>query len=164
MKRFLARHQTMPKIRIAILAGLGAAVSIGLLGLITEMSSYAMLIAPFGASCVLKFAVPNSPLSQPANVIGGHMFAAIVGLCLHFLMSGNFLVAGLSVGLAVSGMMLLRIVHPPAGATALVAYDVATSWAFLFFPVLVGSLMLVLIAAAFHKINGTAYPLPLPKD
>ena len=164
MQRFFFRHQPSPKLRIVIIAGLGAAISIGLLGLVTEMSSYAMLMAPFGASCVLKFAVPSSPLSQPANVVGGHVLSAAVGLALHFVLPGNFAIAGLAVGLAVAGMMLFRVVHPPAGATALVAYSVATSWTFLLFPVLVGSVLLVLIAGVFHKLNGTSYPLPLPKN
>ena len=91
------------------------------------------------------------------------MLAAILGVGLHFIMPGNFAVAGLAVGLAVSSMMLLRVVHPPAGATALVGYTLATSWTFLLFPVLIGSFLLVLIAGIFHKINGTAYPLPLPE-
>lgn len=163
MEHFFYRHQAMPKTRIAVLAGLGAAVSIGLLGLLTEMSSTAMLMAPFGASCVLKFAVPASPLSQPANVVGGHFVAAAIGLLLHFILPGNFAVAGLAVGLAVMAMMLLRVVHPPAGATALVGYSLATSWTFLLFPVLTGSVLLVVIAGLFHKINGTVYPLPRPE-
>jgi CBS-domain-containing membrane protein len=162
MNRFFYRHQAAPKMRIVVLAGLGAAISIGVLGLLTEMSSTAMLMAPFGASCVLKFAVPSSPLSQPANVVGGHLISALVGLLLHFIMPGNVAVAGLAVGLAVMGMMLLRVVHPPAGATALVGYSVATSWTFLLFPVLAGSVLLVLIAGLFHKFNGTVYPLPRP--
>ena len=148
--------------RIIVLAGLGAAVSIAVLGLLTEMSNIAMLMAPFGASCVLKFAVPASPLSQPANVVGGHFISALVGLLLHFIMPGNVAVAGLAVGLAVMGMMMLRVVHPPAGATALVGYSVATSWTFLLFPVLAGRMLLVLIAGLFPKINGTVYPLPRP--
>ena len=162
MHRFFYRHQAAPKMRIIVLAGLGAAVSIAVLGLLTEMSNIAMLMAPFGASCVLKFAVPASPLSQPANVVGGHFISALVGLLLHFIMPGNVAVAGLAVGLAVMGMMMLRVVHPPAGATALVGYSVATSWTFLLFPVLAGSVFLVLIAGLFHKINGTVYPLPRP--
>ena len=147
-----------------MLAGLGAAISIGLLGLATDMSAYSMLMAPFGATCVLKFAAPASPFSQPLNVVGGHFLSAAVGLALHFMLPGNFAIAGLAVGLAVIGMMLLRIVHPPAGATALVGYSVATSWIFLFFPVLAGSILLVAIAWVFHKVNGTVYPLPVPKN
>ncbi len=162
MERFFYRHQPMPKLRIVLFAGLGSAISIALLGLFTDMSNYAILMAPFGASCVLKFAVPASPLSQPANVVGGHLISALLGLLLHFTMPGHFAVAGLAVGLAVMGMMFMRIVHPPAGATALVGYSVATSWSFLLFPVLTGSALLVLIAAIFHKLNGTVYPLPRP--
>ncbi len=163
MKRFIFRHQSGPSLRVVILAGLGAAVSIATLAFLTTMGPYAMLMAPFGASCVLKFAVPASALSQPANVVGGHFVSAAIGVALHFIMPGNFAIAGLAVGLAVMAMMVLRVVHPPSGATALVAYSTATSWMFLIFPVLTGSILLVIIAFIFHKLNGTAYPLPLPK-
>ena len=122
-----------------------------------------MLVAPFGATCVLLFATPASPVSQPINVVGGHVLSAAIGLALHFLFPASFVAEGLAVGLAVSAMMLTRLVHPPAGATALVAYLTATSWWFILFPVAVGSVALVAIAAIYHRFTKATYPHPVPE-
>ena len=163
MDRFIHLHLPHSQWQKAALAGLGTALAIGLLGYFSEVTTFIMLVAPFGASCVLMFGMPSSPVSQPINVVGGHMFSAVIGLALHFILPGSVVAEGMAVGLAVAGMMLLRIVHPPAGATALVAYLTATSWLFLFFPVAVGSVALVLIAAIYHRLTKATYPHPVPK-
>jgi CBS-domain-containing membrane protein len=163
MDRYIHLHLPHSHWQKAVLAGLGTALSIGLLGYFSEITTFVMLVAPFGASCVLMFGMPASPVSQPINVVGGHVFSAAIGLALHFMFPGSIVAEGLAVGLAVAGMMLLRIVHPPAGATALVAYLTATSWLFLFFPVLVGSVVLVAIAALYHRVTRATYPHPVPK-
>jgi CBS-domain-containing membrane protein len=158
MDRFIHRHLPHSTWLAALLAGLASALVVGLLGYISEITTFIMLAAPFGATCVLLFGMPTSPVSQPVNVL-----AATIGLVLHFLMPGSFLAEGLSVGLAVSAMMLLRIVHPPAGATALVAYLTATSWWFILFPIAVGSIALVIVAAIFHPVTKVTYPHPVPE-
>lgn len=163
MKRFFYRHQPKTTPRAAIIAGFGSALAIIILAILTDSSGYVLLMAPFGASCVLIFGFYSSPFSQPANVIGGHVLSAAIGLALHFILPANLVVDGVAVGLAVSGMMLLRIVHPPAGAAALVAYLSATSWMFLLFPVLVGSVILVAIATIYHAVVKTSYPHPISK-
>lgn len=163
MDRFIHRHLPHSPWGTALLAGLGSAVGVGLLGYLSEITTFIMLAAPFGATCVLLFGMPTSPVSQPINVVAGHVMAAAIGLVLHFLMPGSFLAEGLSVGLAVSGMMLLRIIHPPAGATALVAYLTATSWWFILFPIAIGSIGLVVIAAIFHPVTKSTYPHPIPE-
>jgi CBS-domain-containing membrane protein len=163
MDRFIHRHLPHSTWSTALLAGLGSAVGVGILGYLSEITTFIMLAAPFGASCVLMFGMPTSPVSQPINVVAGHILGAVIGLTLHFLMPGSAVAEGLSVGLAVSGMMLLRIVHPPAGATALVAYLTATSWWFIVFPVAVGSIGLVVVAAIFHPVTKATYPHPIPE-
>jgi len=163
MDRFIHRHLPHSTWPMALLAGLGSALGVGLLGYLSEITTFIMLVAPFGATCVLLFASPASPVSQPVNVVAGHVLGAVIGLLLHFIMPGSFIAEGLSVGLAVSAMMLLRIVHPPAGATALVAYLTATSWWFVLFPVAVGSIGLVIIAAIFHPVTKVTYPHPVPE-
>jgi CBS-domain-containing membrane protein len=158
MKRFIHRHQPPANLRSILLAGLGAAFAVGLLALVTDHSTLLLLMAPFGASAVLLFAAPAAHLSQPANLIGGHVMAAAIGLAAFSLLPAGFAASACAVGLAVAAMVAFRIVHPPAGATALVAAT-AKGWGFLFFPVLSGSLLLVLIAWAYHRSSGTPYPL-----
>lgn len=64
----------------ALLAGLGASLAIALLGWLDLGWQLTLLMAPFGASCVLLFSLPQSPLARPQNVLGGHLLAAAVGL------------------------------------------------------------------------------------
>lgn len=163
MDRFIHRHLPHSTWGTALLAGVGSALVVGLLGYVSEITTFIMLVAPFGATCVLLFGMPTSPVSQPVNVVAGNVVAAIIGLSLHFLLPNSFVAEGLSVGLAVSAMMLLRIVHPPAGATALVAYLTATSWWFVLFPIAVGSIALVIVAAIFHPVTKVTYPHPIPE-
>ncbi len=163
MRRFIFRHQPKAHPRVALLSGLGAALAVGGLAFLNDVVGLAMLMAPLGATCVLLFAAPSSPLSQPVNVVGGHVVARVIGVGLHFIMPHSFWIAGIAVGLAVATMVFLRLVHPPAGATALVAYVSAASWSFLLFPVALGSLALVAIATLYHRIMKTPYPTPLPK-
>jgi len=129
------------------------------LGLAGDLSGITLLFAPLGATCVLLFAVPASPLSQPVNVILGHALAGLIGLGAHLAVPGQVWPAAAAVGLAIGLMAWFRITHPPAGATTLVTYAGAQSLAFLAFPVLSGALGLVLLAAFYHRMTGTAYPL-----
>ena len=91
-----------------------------LLARLTLSLHAALLIAPFGASCVLVFALPQSPLAQPRNVIGGHMISTLVGLCAYHLIGASPLSFGLAVGLAIAAMLLTAPLHPPAGADPIV--------------------------------------------
>lgn len=164
MKHFVHRHQTTPTMRSVVLAGLGASLAVTILAAISQFGSIALLVAPFGATCVLLFTAYTSPMSQPINVVGGHFVSALVGFLCHMILPANFVMDGLTVGLAVMAMMALRVVHPPAGATAMVAYINTTSWIFLFFPILIGSILLVGLAMFYHAVTKTVYPLALPKN
>jgi len=82
----------------------------------------AVLIVPsMGASAVLLFAAPHAPLSQPWNVIGGHLISAIIGVASWQWIPNLALAAPVGVGLAIGAMYFARCTHPPGGATALAA-------------------------------------------
>ena len=83
---------------------LGAAISIALVGFIADISGEPLLMAPLGATAVLAFAVPESPLAQPRNIIGGHMLTALVGLIFLSLFGANWWIAGLAVATSIAGM------------------------------------------------------------
>ncbi|MCB4767770.1 HPP family protein [Ancylobacter sp. Lp-2] len=162
MRHFFVRHQPPHRPRIAMLAGLGGLAAIGVTGAFSLHAGVPLLMAPFGASCVLLFSVPGSPLSQPMNVVGGHVLSSAVAIALHMLLPGTWWAAALAVGLAITLMALLRVTHPPAGADPLLVFAADPNWSFLVMPVLVGSVSLVVIAAVFHRLTGTAYPLRAP--
>lgn len=160
MRRYVKRHQPPHKPHHALLAGLGGLLAIAIAGGLSVYAGTPLLIAPFGASCVLLFSLPNSPLSQPINVVGGHVVATAAALALHMVLPGEWWAAALAVGLAISLMALLRVTHPPAGADPLLVFALATpEWSYLIMPVLAGSVSLVIVASLYHRLTGTTYPL-----
>ena len=147
-------------ISFSIKAGLGASIAISSLIFLGYLSKEILLMAPFGASCVLLFAVPQSPLSQPANLIGGHLLASSISLFFVQIMPDNIYSLPLSVFFTVSLMVYFKITHPPAGANPIVIVLGQHSWFFLFFPVLFGSLLLFILAVCYHKLV-TKIPYPI---
>ena len=146
--------------KLIILAGLGGTLAIGIVALLAQSLETALVLGSFGASCVLVFGFPDSPFSQPRNVIAGHFLSSLIGLlCLTFLGPHWWSVA-IAAGLAISTMMLTRTVHPPAGSNPVIVFLTQPSWSFLVLPTLAGSLILVLIALIY--LNATR-PARYPK-
>ena len=155
---WLTRPQPKPKPLAALFAGLGGGGAIAVLSLITHQADLLMIMAPFGATCVLLFALPQSPLSQPANVIGGHLLSTAVGLTVRLAFPDDWWAVGLAVGIAIALMSLLRVTHPPAGPDPIVVFVADPGFEFLLTPVLAGSVALVTMATLFHRGQGTSYP------
>jgi CBS-domain-containing membrane protein len=137
---------------------LGGFLAILTLVYLTIYSGSYFIMAPFGASCVILFAVSQSPLAQPRNVIFGHLISAFIGLLFLKLLGDSVFVIAFSVGCAIAAMQFLRCVHPPAGANPLVilltANQVNYDFSFLLFPVLSGSIALVIIAYIVNNLIG----------
>lgn len=132
----------------------GGTLGILCLCLLGQYSGVPWLMAPFGATCVILFAAPTSPLAQPRNVIGGHLITASVGLIALYGFGDSFLVLSIAVGASIMLMQFFRAVHPPAGANPIVvilAGKSAVGLSFLLTPVLVGSLLLVFIASMVNN-------------
>ncbi|WP_294607899.1 HPP family protein [uncultured Roseovarius sp.] len=152
----------------AMRAGLGAVAGLGLTGLFllspqvdTELGLY--LVAPFGASSVLLFAVPNSPLAQPWSAVVGNTVAAIVGVAVCLTVPDPALRIALAVGLTITATILCRAVHPPAGAVAMTAAMSPDAIAHLGFwfaltPIALGTTILVLLATVYARLTGRHYP------
>ncbi len=135
---------------------LGSFLSILLLQWLSNHTSNNWLIAPFGASCVLLFASPQSPFAQPRNVIGGHLVAAMTALFCIQLLGHSALTMALAVSLSIVLMQVWRTVHPPAGATALLltlTTPGTVGYEFILTPVLSGSVALVLIATVCNNLS-----------
>ncbi|WP_296226996.1 HPP family protein [Ralstonia sp. UBA689] len=122
-----------------------------------------LLVAPMGASAVLLFAVPASPLAQPWSIIGGNLVAATVGVTCALLVSDPVVASALAVSIAIAGMFALRCVHPPSGAVALTAVIGgpavhALGYRFVAEPILIQSALLLVGALVYHAITGHRYP------
>ncbi|RJY05083.1 HPP family protein [Parashewanella spongiae] len=142
----------MKKIGYACTAGLGAALAIGLLSFVCNMPfNIALLMAPFGATAVLVFAVPESPLAQPRNVIFGHLLTAFIGLCFVNFFDATSLSIAIATGLAITLMILTKTIHPPAGANPILIMLTSQSWSFMITPVLLCSVTLVLSARFIYS-------------
>jgi CBS domain-containing membrane protein len=117
------------------------------------------LAAPIGASAVLVFAVPASPLAQPWSVICGNTVSALVGIACAAAIPDVSVAAPAAVAAAIATMFALRCLHPPGGATALlVVLSHATDPRFALVPVLLDSTLLVCVGALFNPLTGRRYP------
>ncbi|WP_132251772.1 HPP family protein [Methylobacterium segetis] len=155
-------------LRERLVACLGALAGITLTGLICgwffgQGPHIPLIVAPMGASAVLLFAVPASPLAQPWPIIGGNTISAFMGVLAAYLIPDPVVAIGVGVSLAIAAMSLTRSLHPPGGAaalTALIGGPAVTSAGFLFplFPVCINSVILVALGIAFHKISRRNYP------
>ena len=149
-------------------AGLGALIGLGAAGLFLLSPSVdpqlgLYMIAPFGATSVLVFAVPSSPLAQPWSAVVGSTVSALVAVLVCGWVGHPVLGVGLAVGLAITAMILLRALHPPGGAVAMTAalnaeaVDQQGFW-FALSPVAAGTLALVLAAILYARATGRRYP------
>ena len=154
--------------RLAACAGAFAAIALtAAAGVMLPIHS-PLMVAPIGASAVLVFAVPTSPLAQPWPVIGGNVISASLGLIIAWMVPDITVAAALAVALAIAVMSVTRSLHPPGGAVALTAVlggQAVGGWGVLFplVPVGVDSIALVLLAMGFHALSRRAYPHRLPQ-
>jgi CBS domain-containing membrane protein len=167
LRAFVPQRNTVPRHeRMRSVAGalvgllLTAGLSMQLLG--TAVLPLA-LVAPMGASAVLLFCVPASPLAQPWSVIGGNTVAALVGVVCAKAIGNPLLAAPLAGALAILVMFLLRCLHPPSGAVALTTVlggpaVHAAGFGFAFVPVCLNSTLIVLVALLFNNLTGRRYP------
>jgi CBS-domain-containing membrane protein len=143
----MSEHKTWVQ---ALIAGIGAALVIALLAVMQQWQQL-WLVAPFGATAVILFALPDSPLAKAKNVIWGHLLAAVIGLTFIHAFGLTIWSLALSVGLAIGLMVGLKITHPPAGATTLLIMLTAPDWWFLLNPVLTGSVLMLVVAYYYHQ-------------
>jgi CBS domain-containing membrane protein len=121
------------------------------------------LVAPMGASAVLLFAVPASPLAQPWPVIGGNVVSALIGVTCAKFIGIPLAAASIAVGAAIAVMFALRCLHPPGGALALSAAlggpaITEFGYAFALSPVGLNTVLLLLTAVAYNNLCGRRYP------
>lgn len=147
---------------------IGAAAAIAVAGLATSglvdgsTADLPWLVAAFGASAVLVFAVPARPLAQPWSVIGGNIISAIIGLALGMLVPEPVVAAGLAVGLAIAVMTFARCLHPPGGACALLCALGASGpegWTFGHLVLIAANVVcLAVVGLVYNNFTGHRWP------
>src|SRR3954468_23279773 len=149
---------------------LGGFFGIGIIGFLNSkyflLNDNLFLIGSFGASAVLVYGDTNSPLAQPRNLVGGHVISALVGVIFHKLIPGEvWLSSALAVSTAIVAMQITKTIHPPGGATALIANigsEKITSLGYLYVlsPVLSGVIILLLVALIVNNMTShRKYPI-----
>ncbi|QWE10852.1 HPP family protein [Polynucleobacter sp. es-EL-1] len=117
------------------------------------------LMASLGASALLVFALPQSPMAQPWAVIAGNTLSALVGISVVHLVGEPLIALPLAASLSILGMFILRCLHPPAAAVALIAVlGGMLHYRYAFFPVMVDSILLVMVGAIYSNLTGKKYP------
>lgn len=155
-------------------SALGGFLSIGVMLWTThqflDLDSSLAIMASMGATAVLLFAIPHSPLSQPWPVIGGNLISGAIGITCALYIDPIWLAASLAVGLAIISMVYLNCLHPPAGATALLTVVGNESihemgYQFLLTPVLLNLILILAIAIGFNALfHWRHYPVFLQKS
>lgn len=157
-------------LRDRAVACLGALVGIGLTGLASramlggETALPLMMTGSMGASAVLIFVVPASPLAQPWSVIGGHVSSALVGILIGRLIPDPILACGVAVAAAIAVMSVLRCLHPPGGSTALIGVlggpvVHGAGFPLAFVPIGLNAVLLAAAGFLFHRfLSGHAWP------
>jgi len=148
------------RIRSVFGAFLGLMLVLGMAKYLGELSGLdEWLMASLGASALLVFALPQSPMAQPWAVIAGNTLSALVGISVMHFMSEPLLAMPLAASLSILGMFILRCLHPPAAAVALiVVLGHVGHYRYAFFPVMVDSVLLVLVGAIYSNLTGKLYP------
>jgi len=137
----------------ALIAGFFSAITIGVLTVITYKTVFGLFIAgSFGSSMVLLFGFPESPFAQPKNVFFGHLITALVGvLFVNFIPLPIYISIAGAVGIGIFFMIILDVVHPPAGGNPIMVIIGSASFEYLINPIVFGCILILLIAILVNK-------------
>jgi CBS-domain-containing membrane protein len=170
MKTYLSRMKATghcpPRkpVKKIVWSWIGSFIGIFLIGYLGQLldfedKTFLFLIGSFGASAVLIYGAPMAEFSQPRNLIGGHVFSALVGVTVFSVMGENIaLAAALAVSLSIVVMHFTRTLHPPGGATALIAIIGgekvhALGYAYVISPVLTGAVLMLVVALCVNNLS-----------
>lgn len=169
VSKYVIYKETLVDYKEHLWSFIGAFVGIGLIAFIQSLMltdfENVFLIGSFGASSVLIYGAIQSPLAQPRNLIGGHVISAFIGVAVYkSLPDIIYLTAPLAVALSIVGMQITKTLHPPGGATALIAVTgsekiKALGFLYPIAPVLTGCLILYIVAIIFNNMTAQrSYP------
>ena len=143
----------IPKNLEPIVSGLSAAIVIGVLAFLTLRTPAGVwLMFSFGATVFIVFVLYNLETAQPKNIFFGHLVSLLVGIIFNETIGFSFYSLGLSVGVAVTLMVYLKIMHPPAASNPLAVLFTDVSFDYILFPVVVGTIAIIMMSVFINKI------------
>jgi CBS-domain-containing membrane protein len=151
-----------PLLQKALIAGLFSAFTIGVLTILTYKSTLGYFLAgSFGSSMVLLFGFPESPFAQPKNVFFGHLLTALVGIIfVSYISLPIYINIALAVGVGIFLMILLNVVHPPAGGNPIMVIIGSASYEYLINPIIFGCIIILLLTILINRfLLKKNYPL-----
>ncbi len=146
-----AREETRFDYIDALISATGVFLAVSIICFLAVSFSYPMAMGPLGASCVLVFAAHNGPLSQPRQVIGGHILSTVTGLIIWSVFGKSLFIITVSLVVVLILMSFTKTIHPPAAASALVAINFETGWGYLI-PIVIGVFLLVFISMLYNNL------------
>ena len=135
-----------------LVAGTAASIIIGILSFLSfETSTGFWLMFSFGSTTLIVLIFYESEFAQPSNIFFGHLLGIIVGILFNEFFGISYITLGLAVGTTIALMMYLKIIHPPAAANPLIALFADVSLNYIIFPVLVGSIVIIILSVFINK-------------
>ena len=135
-----------------VVAGLSASIIIGFLAFLSfETSTGFWLMFSFGSTTLIVLIFYNSEFAQPANIFFGHLLGIIIGILFNEFFGMSFITLGMSVGVTLTLMMYLKIVHPPAAANPLIALFADVSFEYIIFPVMSGTILIIFFSLIINR-------------
>jgi CBS-domain-containing membrane protein len=161
--RYILYKETLVNATEHFWAFVGSFIGLGIIAYLQygqlNKNDLVFLIGSFGASCVLVYGVIESPLAQPRNLIGGHLVSAVIGVSVQKLFPELLWIAApLAVSLSIIAMQMTKTLHPPGGATALIAATASPQlrelgYMYVLSPVLSGCVILLIVALIFNNLT-----------
>ncbi|KAA9028426.1 HPP family protein [Niallia endozanthoxylica] len=141
-----------------VISATGGLIAMIIISILAVSLGYPMVLGPIGATCLLVFAIHEGPFSQPLPVIGGHFISTFAALLLWSLFGKSPVIIGITLAIAVFLMFILKVVHPPAAASAVVAINTQPGWDYLFMIVFC-SILVIAISVIYNNLFKTRqYP------
>jgi CBS domain-containing membrane protein len=173
VSKYILYKETLVDFREHVWSFAGAFIGIGLIAFCQSLqvtrAENVFLIGSFGASSVLIYGAIQSPLAQPRNLIGGHMISAVIGVAVYRTLPDIiWITAPLAVSLSIVFMQITKTLHPPGGATAMIAVIgsekiKAMGFLYVLTPVLTGAIILLIVALIFNNLTANRrYPTLKP--
>ncbi len=135
----------------SVIAAIGGLIAMIIISFIAVFLGFPMILGPMGASCLLVFAAHSLPFSQPKHILGGHFISTFTGLTIWNFFGKSHVTIGCTIALVLFLMILLKMVHPPAAASAMVAINSQAGWGFLL-TIIISSIILIIISVLYNNL------------
>lgn len=147
----VTRKETRVDYIDSLVSATGVLLAVSIICFLAVSFGFPMAMGPLGASCILVFAAHNGPLSQPRQVIGGHILCTTLGIIIWSIFGKSIFIIVITLTCVLILMSLTKTIHPPAAASALVAINFEPGWGYLI-PIVIGIHLIVLISMLYNNL------------